>query len=88
MSCIKPSTMAEPLMDVCPSNTIISSGCKVLYINLYTVKKEELDFSSKYELTFIRNDIFNGIVAWFECKFDKFPDEFELSADPYMKSTH
>ena len=88
MSCIKPSTIAEPLIDVCPSNAIISSGCKILDINLYTVKKEDLDFSSKYELTFIRNDMFNGIVAWFECGFDKLPNKFKLSTNPYMKSTH
>jgi len=52
MSCIKPCVMSEPIIDVCNRNLINSSQCKIFEIDLYTVKKEDLDFSSSYELTF------------------------------------
>lgn len=88
MECIKPSTLGEPLIDECPNNAINSSSCKIFDIDLYTVKKEDLDFTSKYELTFIRDDLFSGIVAWFDCGFTKLPNKFTLSTSPFLKKTH
>jgi protein arginine N-methyltransferase 1 len=56
---------------------------------LYKVKKEELDFSSKYKLRFNRdNDYFSGIVAWFETGFTKLNKKFSLNTSPFLKSTH
>jgi protein arginine N-methyltransferase 1 len=88
MSCIKPSVLAEPLVDVCQKLSINSSHCKIFEIDLYTVKKEELDFSSSYELTFIRNDTVHGLIAWFDIYFDKLPNKVEFTTSPYNKSTH
>ena len=89
MSCFKNAVIAEPLVDVCPQKLINSSSCRILDIDLYTVKKEDLDFSSKYEITFTRdNDKFSGLVAWFDTGFTKLNNKFNLTTSPYHKSTH
>ena len=89
MSCFKNAVIGEPLVDVCPQKLINSSSCRILDIDLYTVKKEDLDFSSKYEITFTReNDYFSGLVAWFDTGFTKLPNKFNLTTSPYYKSTH
>lgn len=88
MSCIKNSALAEPLIDVCPRDAINSSHSKILDIDLYKVKKEELDFSSSYEVKINRNDTVSGLVSWFDIYFDKLPNKVEFSTSPYVKSTH
>ena len=89
MSCFKNAVIGEPLVDVCPQKLINSSSCRILDIDLYTVKKEDLDFSSKYEITFTReNDKFSGLVAWFDTGFTKLSNKFNLTTSPYHKSTH
>ena len=89
MDCFKQTTLNEPLIDVCPKNRINSNSCKIFEVDLLNVKKEELDFSSHYELTFNRNnDYFSGIVGWFETGFTKLNKKFNLSTSPYLKSTH
>ena len=89
MDCFKQTTLNEPLIDVCPKNRINSNSCKIFEVDLLNVKKEELDFSSHYELTFNRNnDYFSGIVGWFETGFTKLNKKFNLSTSPYLKRTH
>ena len=89
MDCFKQTTIAEPLIDICPKDRINSNSCKIFEVDLLNVKKEDLDFSSYYELTFNRNnDYFSGIVGWFETGFTKLNKKFNLSTSPYLKSTH
>jgi len=88
MSVIKPSVMSEPLIDVCEKAAINTSHCKVFEIDLYTVTKEQLDFTAGYELTFFRNDTLHGIVAWFDIFFEKLPNKVTFTTSPYQKSTH
>jgi len=88
MSCIKQAVVQEPLIDIFNKNQLNSSICKILDIDLYTVKKEELCFSSQYELTFFRRDTLNAIVTWFDCFFDKLPNKVQFSTGPFSKNTH
>ena len=88
MSCFKNAVIGEPIVDVCPQKLINSSSCRILDIDLYTVKKEDLDFSSKYEITFSRDDRFSGLVAWFDTGFTKLTNKYNLTTSPYKKSTH
>ena len=88
MSCFKNAVIGEPIVDVCPQKLINSSSCRILDIDLYTVKKEDLDFSSKYEITFTRDDRFSGLVAWFDTGFTKLTKQYNLTTSPYKKSTH
>jgi protein arginine N-methyltransferase 1 len=88
MKCIQPAVMSEPLIDVCDKGAINSTKCKIMEIDLYTVKKEDLDFSAKYELTFNRQDTLHGLMAWFDIYFDKVPNKVEFTTSPYNKATH
>ncbi len=88
MQCVKPAVMSEPLIDVCESGAINSSECKIMDIDLYTVTKEQLDFSAAYELSFFRNDTVHGVMAWFDIYFDKLPNKVDFSTSPYTKATH
>lgn len=88
MTCLRPTVMSEPIIDVCEPEYINTNSCKILDIDLYTVKKEDLDFSSSYELKFFRSDTFSGLLSWFDIVFEKLPNPVHFSTGPYSKSTH
>src|SRR5690349_6713228 len=88
MTCIKPSVLSEPLIDICEKQAINSSHCKIFEVDIYTCTKEDLDFSSAYELTFFRNDTVHGLIAWFDIFFDKLPNKVHFTTDPYTRGTH
>ena len=65
-------------------NNVISNCKKVFDIDLYNVKKEDLDFSSGYEIEFLRNDTFNCLVFWFDVIFSKLPNQVVLKTSPLI----
>ena len=88
MKCIKEAAIAEPLIDNCTDEYLISSTCKIYDIDLYNVKKEELDFMSGYQIEFNCDDCFNGLVSWFNVSFNKVQNKVILPTGPYDKPTH
>ena len=48
-------------------------------VDVGQVTKEQLDFSHNYELSFIRNDTFNGLVTWFDIEFGGMPNVVKFS---------
>ena len=88
MNCIKEAAIAEPLIDNCTEEYIISSTCKIYDIDLYNIQKEQLDFMSGYEIEFDCDECFNGLVAWFNVSFNKVPNKVTLPTGPYDKPTH
>jgi protein arginine N-methyltransferase 1 len=88
MKCIKEAAIAEPLIDNCTDEYLISSTCKIYDIDLYNIKKEELDFMSGYQIEFNCDDIFNGLVSWFNVSFNKVQNKVLLPTGPYDKPTH
>ena len=88
MSCIKEAAIAEPLIDNCTDDYIISSTCKIFDIDLYKIKKEELDFMSGYEIEFNDDECFNGLVSWFNVSFNKVQNKITLPTGPYDEKTH
>ena len=87
-SFLKGAAISEPLIDVCNKKNVISTVKKIFDIDLYTVKKEDLDFSSGYEIEFIRNDTFNCLVCWFDVIFSKVPNKVTLKTGPFDNPTH
>ena len=87
-SFLKGTAISEPLIDVCNKNNVISNCKKVFDIDLYNVKKEDLDFSSGYEIEFLRNDTFNCLVFWFDVVFSKLPNQVVLKTGPFDEPTH
>lgn len=88
MKCIKQMALIEPLVDTCNANQIISDPCTVLDIDIYTVKKEELDFQSKFELKVNRDDYCHALVAYFDVTFSKTHTKLKFSTGPRSKYTH
>lgn len=71
MSCIKKVAISEPLVDMVQRDQVISGPCLVKEIDLYTVKPEDLNFSSPFALRFNREDYFQAFVAYFAVEFTR-----------------
>ena len=76
------------LCDSCNDDYIISSQCKIFDIDLYKIKKEELDFMSGYQIIFDEDNCFNGLVAWFNVYFNKGKKKVVLPTGPWDTPTH
>ena len=88
MSCLTPATFAEPIVDSIKDDPIVSTEDKFFEIDLYTVTKEDLEFSSMYEIEMTRDDSIHGIVTWFDIFFGNMAHEVKFSTGPYDKYTH
>ena len=88
MSCIRNTALAEPLIDITNPENVNSTISKVFDIDLYTVTKEELDFSAGFELTFTRDDKCHAIATWFDVIFQKVPNKVVLPTGPFEEPTH
>jgi len=88
MSCIKELALMEPLVDCCEPKQIISESCPILTIDLYTVTKEDLDFSSDFSLKVDRDDYCHALVAYFTVDFSKSHTKLRFSTGPRSKYTH
>jgi len=88
MGCIKRAAIQEPLVDNCEKQAINTDICRIFECDLYTCKKEDLDFSSQYSLKFKRNDSVHAVITWFDIFFDKLPNKVNFSTGPYKQSTH
>lgn len=88
MTCIKPTVICEPLIDVCEPKFINSNSTKIFDIDINTVTKESLDFSTEYQIKFNKNDKFSGLITWFDIIFDNLPNQVNFSTGPFTDSTH
>jgi protein arginine N-methyltransferase 1 len=88
MSIFKNYSLSEPLIDYCDKKAINSNVCKVLEIDLYNVQIKDLDYSSAYELKFIRNDWVHALVTWFDIYFDKVDNKVSFTTSPFNTGTH
>lgn len=88
MSCIKELALVEPLVDVCEPKQVMSNSCSILDIDLYTVTKEELDFSSDFKLNVNRSDYCHALVAYFTVQFSKTHTKLGFSTGPRADYTH
>lgn len=74
MSCLAPTVMREPLVDVVPNKAIISSSCKVLDIDLCKMAQSEVEFVCAYQLKIHHNDKVHGLVGWWDADFGNLPN--------------
>jgi len=88
MACIKELALLEPLVDVCDPEQIMSNAAKILDIDLYKVKKEDLDFETKFQLTISRSDFCHALVAYFNVEFSKTHNQVHFSTGPRSAYTH
>ena len=62
--------------------------CVVQSIDLYTVKKEDLDFKSSFQLKVNRDDYCHALVAYFNVEFSKSHTKLRFSTGPRNEYTH
>lgn len=88
MSCIKEMALREPLVDTVDQNMVITNACPILKVDILTVKKSDLDFSSTFKLTAGRNDYCHAFVAYFDIEFSKCHKPIYFSTGPKARYTH
>ncbi len=67
---------------------ICSDYYKIVDLDLVHMNKDDVNFSSKYELNFKESTTASALIAWFDCKFENFKNKVVLSTLPYEPYTH
>jgi len=88
MSSIRKVAISEPLVDVVDPKQVVTSSYMVKEIDLYTVKKEDLEFESPFYLTVRRNDFVQALVTYFNVEFTKCHKRLAFSTAPDAPYTH
>lgn len=89
MKTMKKWVLTEPLMDTIAKSHVMSDEVKMLDIDLYEVKTEQLDFKSQFTLKVSkdRKTLF-GFITWFDCIFSHGIKKKTLSTSPFRSETH
>lgn len=88
MNPIKELALVEPLVDCCDPEQVISNAATLINIDIYTVKKEDLDFSANFQLEINKDDYLHALVAFFNVEFSRTHTKLWFSTGPKSKSTH
>jgi len=88
MSCIRKVAITEPLVDVVDPKQVVSNSCLLKEVDLYTVTKDELAFSSPFSLQLRRNDYVHALVTFFTIEFTKCHKRMGFSTSPDSPYTH
>jgi len=88
MSHIRKVAITEPLVDVVDPKQVVTNSFMVKEIDLYTVEKKDLAFSSKFHLTVKRNDFIQALVTYFVVDFSKCHKRIGFSTSPDAAYTH
>ncbi|XP_077400407.1 protein arginine N-methyltransferase 8-B isoform X2 [Vanacampus margaritifer] len=71
MSCIRNVAIKEPLVDVVDPKQVVTNACLLKEVDIYTVKPDELTFTSAFCLQVQRNDYVHALVTYFTIDFSK-----------------
>lgn len=88
MSCLKEDAMKEPLVDIVHSQSIITDSQPILYLDLYKINANDLNFNSKFSLRVKADDYCHAIVAYFDILFSKCHTKVGFSTAPWADYTH
>ncbi|KAM7396403.1 hypothetical protein PAMP_019446 [Pampus punctatissimus] len=88
MTCIRNVAMNEPLVDVVDSKQVVTNSCLVKEVDIYTVKTEDLSFTSAFCLQIQRNDYIHALVTYFNIEFTKCHKKTGFSTAPDAPYTH
>lgn len=80
--------MSEPLVDVVDQRSVSTSSYKICDLDLYTVKVEDLAFSSNWHIKAARDDQVHALLVWFDIDFSKVDIPVHFTTGPYGKYTH
>uniref|UniRef100_A0A8C5M596 type I protein arginine methyltransferase n=1 Tax=Leptobrachium leishanense TaxID=445787 RepID=A0A8C5M596_9ANUR len=88
MTCIRDVAMKEPLVDIVDPKQVVTNSCLIKEIDIYTVKQEELEFTSAFCLQVQRNDYIHALVTYFNIEFTKCHKKTGFSTAPDAPYTH
>nr|CAH7759472.1 unnamed protein product [Callosobruchus chinensis] len=88
MSSIRKVAISEPLVDVVDPKQVVTGPALVKEVDLYTVKKEDLEFNSPFSLTVRRNDYIQALVTYFTVEFTKCHKRIGFTTAPDAPYTH
>lgn len=88
MSSIRKVAISEPLVDVVDPKQVVTGPALIKEVDLYTVKKEDLDFSAPFMLTVRRNDYIQALVTYFTVEFTKCHKRIGFTTAPDAPYTH
>jgi protein arginine N-methyltransferase 1 len=67
---------------------VVTDPTAVLTLDLYTVKVEDLAFTSPFTLDVRRDDFVHALIAWFDIDFTACHKPIRFSTGPHTKYTH
>ncbi|XP_011500937.1 PREDICTED: protein arginine N-methyltransferase 1 [Ceratosolen solmsi marchali] len=88
MSSIRKVAISEPLVDVVDPKQVVTNSCMIKEVDLYTVTKADLNFSSPFALQVRRNDYVQALVTFFNIEFTKCHKRMGFSTAPESQYTH
>ncbi|XP_061826141.1 protein arginine N-methyltransferase 8 [Nerophis lumbriciformis] len=88
MTCIRNVAIKEPLVDVVDQKQVVTNSCLVKEVDIYTVKTEDLSFTSAFCLQIQRNDYIHALVTYFNIEFTKCHKKTGFSTAPDAAYTH
>ncbi|XP_039394235.1 protein arginine N-methyltransferase 8 isoform X2 [Mauremys reevesii] len=88
MTCIRDVAMKEPLVDIVDPKQVVTNACLIKEVDIYTVKTEELAFTSAFCLQIQRNDYIHALVTYFNIEFTKCHKKMGFSTAPDAPYTH
>lgn len=87
-SCIKEIALKEPLVDTVDVKAVVTKATPILTIDILTVKKEELAFTTQFKLQATRTDYMHALVGWFDCAFRACHKPVSFTTGPHGRYTH
>ncbi|KAL1918597.1 uncharacterized protein VTP21DRAFT_2619 [Calcarisporiella thermophila] len=87
-SSLQKVVLREPLVDTVDSKAIVTEPYAFKEIDLLTVKKEDLAFTTTFELIANRDDYVHAFIAWFDIGFEACHKPVRFSTGPFSKYTH
>uniref|UniRef100_A0A8B9KEB5 Protein arginine methyltransferase 8 n=1 Tax=Astyanax mexicanus TaxID=7994 RepID=A0A8B9KEB5_ASTMX len=87
MTCIRNVAMKEPLVDIVDSKQVVTNACLIKEVDIYTVKPEDLSFTSTFCLQIQRNDYVHALVTYFNIEFTKCHKKTGFSTGIILKFT-
>jgi len=88
MSCIRKTALTEPLVDTVDRNQIVTNSFLLKEIDIQTCTKEDIPFSSPFQLQVKRNDYCQALVCFFNIEFTKCHKRVGFSTSPESHYTH
>lgn len=87
-SALQRSVIEEPIVDTVDDNSVATSSCCILELDLTTCKKEDLDFASHFQIQLKRKDFLHAFIAWFDISFSCCHKPVVFTTGPHGRYTH